>query len=184
MLWPAPDHTPSTYERTSLKMTSTERIWMTRQDYTRLHNELAALRSRRNIEVPDNFMDYDANLIAGYRARRARIREIQDLLTNAVVGENPVAARSPNRAWSYHPLRRLRRDRNLPARKAFRRGPDVTVYSTLSPLGHAIAGSCPGERAFTHFPTERTAGDAARGRALRNVRGEIPWPQFATATQR
>ena len=33
-------------------MTSTERIWMTRQDYTRLQTELAALRSRRSIEVP------------------------------------------------------------------------------------------------------------------------------------
>ena len=90
-------------------MTSTQRIWMTRQDYTRLHNELAALRSRRSIEVPDDFMDYDANLITGYPARRARIREIQDLLTNAVVGEDaagdPIA--EPGMVLD-HPLRRHR----------------------------------------------------------------------------
>lgn len=35
-------------------MTSIQRIRMTRQDYTELHNELAALRSRRSIEVPDD----------------------------------------------------------------------------------------------------------------------------------
>ena len=62
-------------------------------DATGLHptaQELAALRSRRGIEGPDDFMDYDANLIAGYPALRARIREIEDVLTNAVVGEDAV----------------------------------------------------------------------------------------------
>ena len=34
-------------------------------------------------------MDYDDNLVAKYSARQARIRQIQDLLTNAVVGEDP-----------------------------------------------------------------------------------------------
>jgi transcription elongation factor GreA len=75
-------------------MTSIQRIRMTRQDYTRLHTELAELRSRRSIEVPGDFMDFDANLIARDRARQARIREIEDVLTNAVVSEDvydPVA---------------------------------------------------------------------------------------------
>ena len=70
-------------------MTSTEPVWMTRQAHTRLKAELAALRSRPNIEVPEDFMDYDDNLVANYTARQARIRQIQDLLTNAVVGEDP-----------------------------------------------------------------------------------------------
>ena len=43
-------------------MTSTERLWMTREAHTRLQAELAALRSRPSIEVPDDFMDYDDNL--------------------------------------------------------------------------------------------------------------------------
>ena len=47
-------------------MTSTEPVWMTRQAHTRLQNELAALRSRPSIEVPDDFMDYDDNLVANY----------------------------------------------------------------------------------------------------------------------
>ena len=137
-------------------MTSTERIWMTRQDYTRLHNELAALRSRRNIEVPDDFMDYDANLIAGYRARRARIREIQDLLTNAVVGENPVGGpiAEPGMVLTIRYDDSGETETFLLGRR-FGEGADVTVYSTLSPLGHAIAGSCPGEQRIYSLPNER-----------------------------
>ena len=50
-------------------MTSIQRVRMTRQDYTRLHQELASLRSRRGIEVPDDFMDFDAN---AHRARHER----------------------------------------------------------------------------------------------------------------
>ena len=52
--WAAPDDTPLDTKRTPTKMTSIQRIRMTRQDYTELHNELAALRSRRSIEVPDD----------------------------------------------------------------------------------------------------------------------------------
>ena len=69
-------------------MTSTERLWMTRQAQDRLREELAALRSRPSIEVPDDFMDNGDN-IAKYAARQARIRQTQDLLANAVVDENP-----------------------------------------------------------------------------------------------
>lgn len=38
-------------------MTTIQRIRMTPQDYTRLHDELAGLRSRRGAEVPDDLMD-------------------------------------------------------------------------------------------------------------------------------
>ena len=157
-------------------MTSTERIWMTRQDYTRLHNELAALRSRRSIEVPDDFMDYDANLIAGYPARRARIREIQDLLTNAVVGEDPVddPVAEPGMVLTIRYDATGETETFLLGRR-FGEGADITVYSTLSPLGHAIAGARPGDQRIYSIPSEtRTAGDAAKGRALRNARGEKP----------
>ena len=137
-------------------MTSNERIWMTRRDYTRLHNELAALRSRRSIEVPDDFMDYDANLIAGYPARRARIREIQDLLTNAVVGEDAVGGRiaEPGMVLTIRYDASDETETFLLGRR-FGEGADVTVYSTLSPLGHAIAGARPGEQRIYSLPDER-----------------------------
>jgi transcription elongation factor GreA len=62
---------------------------MTRRDYTRLQNELSALRSRCSVEVPDDFMDYDANLIARRSARQSRIREIENMLANAIVDGKP-----------------------------------------------------------------------------------------------
>jgi transcription elongation factor GreA len=34
-------------------------------------------------------MDYDDNVVAAFRARRARIGQIHDLLANAIVGEDP-----------------------------------------------------------------------------------------------
>ena len=136
-------------------MTSIQRVRMTRQDYTRLHQELAALRSRRSIEVPDDFMDYDANLIARYSARQARIREIEDVLTNAVVSEDAV----------YDPVAEagmvvtIRYDATGETETFLlgRRGaktPTSTVYSTLSPLGHAIAGARPGDQRIYSIPGE------------------------------
>jgi transcription elongation factor GreA len=67
-------------------VTTKEGIRLTARDYIRLRNELAAQRSRRGSEVPDDFMAYDASLIARHSARQSR-REIQDLLANAVVDE-------------------------------------------------------------------------------------------------
>jgi transcription elongation factor GreA len=71
------------------KMISTEPVWMTPQAHTRLQTELAALRSHPTVEVPDDFMDYDDHLVTAHLARRARMRQIQALLSKAVVGEDP-----------------------------------------------------------------------------------------------
>ena len=70
-------------------MITTERIRMTRKAHTRLESELAALRSRPSIEVPDDLMDYDGNL-ATHSARQTRIRQNRDLLITANVGEDPL----------------------------------------------------------------------------------------------
>lgn len=134
-------------------MTSIQRIRMTRQDYTRLHTELAALRSRRSIEVPDDFMDCDGNLIARDRARQARIREIEDVLTNAVVSEDvydPVAGAGMVVTIRYEPTGET--ETFLLAGRA--EDADIKVYSTLSPLGHAIAGARPGDQRIYSIPGE------------------------------
>lgn len=136
-------------------MTGIQRIRMTRQDYTRLHNELAALRSRRSVEVPDDFMDYDANLVAHPSALQARIREVEDLLTNAVVGEEPVfdPVAQPGMVLT------IRYD-DIGETETFLLGrPDVEdagikVYSTASPLGRVIAGARPGDQRLYAVPHE------------------------------
>ncbi|OBK44473.1 GreA/GreB family elongation factor [Mycobacterium sp. 1081908.1] len=137
-------------------MRDTQGILLTRHEHGRLLGELTALRSRRSIEVPDDFMDYDANRIARYSARRARIREIEDLLARAIVAENTAAnTAEPGTIVTI-------RYEDTGETETFRLGrygakdAGIRVYSTLSPLGRAIAGARPGERRVTRFPTAPT----------------------------
>jgi transcription elongation GreA/GreB family factor len=125
---------------------------MTRHDYDRLRSELTALRSRRSIEVPDDFMDYDVNRIARFSARRARIREIEDQLARAIVCEDTAAnTAEPGMLVTI-------RYEDTGETETFRLGrygakdTDTKVYSTLSPLGRAIAGARPGERRIYSIP--------------------------------
>jgi transcription elongation factor GreA len=137
-------------------MTSIQRVRMTHHEYTRLHDELAAQRSRRGIEVPDDFMDYDANRLARHSARQTRIREIEDLLTNAVVvGEeavfDPVA--QPGMVLT------VRYDDTGETETFLLGRPDVDdadikVYSMASPLGRMIAGARPGDQRVYAIPGE------------------------------
>lgn len=136
-------------------MTSTELAGMTRQRYTRLQSELAALRSRRNIEVPEDFLDYDANRLARHSARQARVRQIQDLLTNAVV-EGELAGYPVAEQGKVLTIRYDATDETetflLGSRGA--EGPDLKVYSMASPLGRAIAGARPGDRRVYSLPNQ------------------------------
>ena len=135
-------------------MTSTEPVWMTREAYTRLKAELASLRSRPNIEVPEDFMDYDDNLVANYTARQARIRQIQDLLTNALVGEDP-----PDDGIAEPGMVLTVRYDDTGEIETFLLGvrgvedADIDVYSVQSPLGSAIVGARPGEQRTYSIPS-------------------------------
>lgn len=135
-------------------MTSTERLWITRQAHTRLQAELAALRSTPSVEVPDDFMDYDDNLVAKYGARQARIHQIQDLLTNAVVGEDPpddgVAEPGMVLTVRYDDTGEIETFL-LGVRGAEDAG--IDVYSMHSPLGRAIAGARVGEQRTYFIPS-------------------------------
>lgn len=136
-------------------MTSAEHIRMTPQRYKRLQNELAALRSRRSIEVLADYLDYDANLLTHRVARRARIRQIKELLTKAVVGGEPVGdpIAEPGMVLT------IRYD-DTGETETFllgRRGAEnvaIAVYSMASPLGRAIAGAHPGEQRSYAIPQE------------------------------
>lgn len=136
-------------------MATAEISRISRQDYARLRTELAALRSRRTFEVPDDLMDYDAADNANYPARQARVREIQDLISNAVVDEETdrgrVAAPGMVLTIRYDPTGET--ETFLLGRR-FGAGADVKVYSTRSPLGQAIAGARPGEQRIYAIPNE------------------------------
>ena len=135
-------------------MISTERLWMTREAHTRLQAELAELRTRPTIEVPDDFMDYDDNLVAKYSARQARIRQIQDLLSNAEVGENP-----PDDGIAEPGMVLTVRYDDTGEIETFLLGvrgaedADIDVYSMHSPLGSAIAGARVGDQRTYSIPS-------------------------------
>ncbi|MDV3136395.1 GreA/GreB family elongation factor [Mycobacterium sp. 29Ha] len=135
-------------------MTTTERLWMTPEAHSELQAELAALRSRPNIEVPEDFMDYDDNLVAKYAARQARIRRIQDLLANAVVGEDPpddgIAEPGMVLTVRYDDTGEI--ETFLLGVRGVDAG-DIDVYSVQSPLGSAIAGALVGEQRTYSIPS-------------------------------
>lgn len=136
-------------------MTSTEGIWMTPTQYIRLQNELAELRSRRSVEVPDDFMDYNANLIARHSARRSRIREIEDLLSNAVVDGHPAGdpLAEPGMVLTIRYDAVGETETFLLGRRGAEDA-DIKVYSLASPLGRAIAGARPGDQRIYSIPDE------------------------------
>ncbi len=136
-------------------MACTERVRMTRHDYTRLHNILAALRSRPSIDVTDDFEESNANPVAHHSARRARMREIEDLLTNPVIdeaAENGIA--EPGKVLTIRYDATGKTETFLLGRR-FANPAEIDFYSTLSPLGHAIAGARPGEQRIYSIPNER-----------------------------
>jgi transcription elongation GreA/GreB family factor len=127
---------------------------MTREAHTRLTLELAALRSRRGIEVPDDFMDYDDDLVAVHVARQARIHQIQGLLGNAALGDDP-----PDDGIAEPGMVLTVRYDNTGETETFLLGvrgvedADTDVYSMHSPLGSAIAGARVGEQRTYSIPS-------------------------------
>ncbi|MGY4650707.1 transcription elongation GreA/GreB family factor [Mycobacterium sp. URHB0021] len=138
-------------------MTTAQGVWMTRRAYIRLQAELAGLRSQPAIEVPDDFMDYDNNVVAAYRARQARIGQIHDLLANAIVGEDP-----PDDGVAEPGMVLTVRYDDTGDTETFLLGvrgaedADIEVYSAQSPLGSAIVGARPGEQRTYSIPSKDT----------------------------
>jgi len=147
--------TPIPFERTLTQMTSTEGIRMTPTKYIRLQNELAELRSRLSIEVSDDFMDYDAKRIARHSARQSRIREIEDLLSDAVVDGRPAGdpLAEPGMVLTIRYDGAGETETFLLGRRGAEDA-DIKIYSLASPLGRAIAGARPGDQRIYSIPDE------------------------------
>jgi transcription elongation GreA/GreB family factor len=170
---------------------------MTRAAHSRLQAELAALRSRPHIEVPDDLMDYDVNLVATYSTRQARIRQIQELLSAAVVGEDP-----PDDGIAEPGMVLTVRYDDTGEIETFLLGvrgaeeTDIDVYSTQSPLGRAISGAHVGEQRTYCIPSGVTlpvtllkampygmhAPESARPQAVLTPSNRIPRRPAATGS--
>ncbi|BCO59128.1 GreA/GreB family elongation factor [Mycobacterium intracellulare] len=154
-------------------MTTIQRIRMTPQDYTRLHDELAGLRSRRGAEVPDDLMDYNPNRRARQSVWRARICEIEGLLSHAVVvGEgaafDPVAEAGMVLTIRYDDTGETE---TLLLGRPCPEDAGIKAYSMASPLGRAIAGARPGDQRFYAIP-------GGTGRSVTVLRA-LPYEMYA-----
>ncbi|OBG67870.1 GreA/GreB family elongation factor [Mycobacterium sp. E3339] len=133
-------------------MTSVQPTWLSPQAYGRLRRELAALR-----ELCDGNAAGDAaddNFVAVQRARRLRMQRIQDLLVNAVVGEDPPddGVAEPGMVLTVRYDDTGDTETFVLGARGAEHG-DLEVYSINSPLGSAIAGARPGERRTYPLPS-------------------------------
>ncbi|PID53680.1 MAG: transcription elongation factor GreA [Micrococcales bacterium] len=146
---------------------TTEANWLTQEAYDRLSAELAELTGpkrqeiARRIEAARDEGDLREN--GGYHAAKeeqgkqeARIRQLEDLLRNATVGESPaddgvvepgmvVVATVAGREMTF-----------LLGSREIAEGTDLDVYSEKSPLGAAINGAKVGESASYEAPNGRS----------------------------
>jgi transcription elongation GreA/GreB family factor len=120
------------------------RSWLTPQAHHRLRNELTALlapaRGRRDDE-----------------ARNLRIRQISDLLTNAVVGEDPPddGIAEPGMVLTVRFDDTGETETFLLGVRAAEHG-TIEVYSPASPLGAAVNGARRGDQRAYRVPSGAT----------------------------
>ncbi len=130
-------------------MTDPQRVWMTQQTRDRLEAELA--------ELQESKADVDVDDYSERQARQARIHQIHDLLTNAVVGEDP-----PDDGVAEPGMVLTVRYDDSDETETFLLGvrdddqSGMEVYSTQSPLGKAIAGARRGEQRSYQVPSGAT----------------------------
>ncbi len=151
-------------------MTDTQVTWLTEEAFDRLKAELDQLIANRPViaaEINDRREEGDLRENGGYHAAReeqgqqeARIRQLQELLNNAKVGEAPKqSGRRPAGLGGQGLLRRRRgRHRDVPDRHPAGGVSDgkLEVYSPNSPLGGALIDAKVGETRTYTVPNGNT----------------------------
>ncbi|TQM78369.1 GreA/GreB family elongation factor [Saccharothrix saharensis] len=134
--------------------TRPRRTWLTPHAHQRLRAELAELN--RTAGVADDPADQD-DRAALRRQRQDRLREIQDLLANAVVGEDPPddGIAEPGMVLTVRYDDTGDTETFLLGTRAAEHG-DIEVYSPDSPLGTALTGARPGEQRAYRVPAGGT----------------------------
>ncbi|MFD7657502.1 GreA/GreB family elongation factor [Actinosynnema sp. NPDC059797] len=135
-------------------MTSTHpgarRVWLTPDAHQRLRTELADLfAAGAAVESADP----EEHGPAARRQREERIREIQELLNNAVVGEDPPddGIAEPGMVLTVRYDDTDDTETFLLGMRAVEHG-EIEVYSPESPLGAALVGARPGEQRTYRVP--------------------------------
>jgi transcription elongation GreA/GreB family factor len=134
---------------------STERVWLTPEAHARLQAELAELASAGAFSDAGG-ADQDDHAATRLH-RQARIREIQDLLITAVVGQDPPddGIAEPGMVLTVRYDDTSETETFLLGVRAAEHG-DMEVYSPDSPLGAALTGARQGERRSYRVPSGAT----------------------------
>ena len=136
---------------------TTSGTWLTQDAYDRLKAELAGLvnpRAAGSDEQEWSEADRDAAETAVERERRtARIRQLQDILATASVGQPPDdGVAEPGMVLTVRFADDTSTETFLMAdREEGARG-ELEVYSVRSPLGAALLGAVPGEQRQYQLP--------------------------------
>ncbi|MFJ6673887.1 GreA/GreB family elongation factor [Actinosynnema sp. NPDC091369] len=144
--------------------TRPRRTWLTPHAHQRLRAELAELNRTGGTDDP---ADQD-DRAALRRQRQDRVREIQDLLANAVVGEDPPddGIAEPGMVLTVRYDDTGDTETFLLGARAAEHG-DIEVYSPDSPLGTALTGARPGD--------QRTYGVPAGGTVRVTLLDAVPY---------
>ena len=136
-------------------MTSTTpRVWLTPQAHHRLRNELMTLLSPVRSRLGEESSESD---FLSQRDREARIRQIKDLLTNAIVGEDPPddGIAEPGMVLTVSFDDTGETDTFLLGARGAEHG-TIEVFSPDSPLGAAVNGARQGEQRAYRTPSGAT----------------------------
>ncbi|GAC80567.1 transcription elongation factor GreA [Gordonia malaquae] len=139
-------------------MTDTRVTWLTPESFERLKGELDSLIANRPViaaEINERREEGDLKENGGYHAARdeqgqqeARIRQLQDLLNNAQVGEAPTqsgVALPGSVVTVYFDGDESDTETFLIATREESSASDLEIYSPSSPLGGAIIDATVGE---------------------------------------
>lgn len=151
-------------------MTDTQVTWLTQESHDRLKVELDQLIANRPViaaEINDRREEGDLRENGGYHAARdeqgqqeARIRQLQELLSSAKVGEAPTRSgvALPGSVVTVH----YGDDKSdtetflIATRQEGVNEGDLEVYSPNSPLGHALIDAKVGESKTYKVPNGST----------------------------
>lgn len=139
-------------------MIDTQRVWLTPDAHARLLAELTALLSPEHGASADGSTGADDDQFPHrHHSRQARIRQIQDLLNNAVVGEDPPddGVAEPGMVLTVRYDDDEETETFLLGVRGAEHG-DIEVYSPQSPLGAALTGARRGEQRTFRVPTGAT----------------------------
>jgi transcription elongation factor GreA len=127
---------------------TTSRVWLTPRAHDQLRAELAAL-----LAPPTGQADEDEHPWQSQYQRETRIRQLQDLLANAVVGQDPPddGVAEPGMVLTVRYDDTGDTDTFLLAVHDADYG-DIEVYSPASPLGMALIGARRGEQRSCPVP--------------------------------